>query len=313
VRGNGKTTPSKQLNLMKKGTYLLIMGCLAAWPALFGQVGVGTGTPDPSAILDLQSTNRGFLLPRMTGEQRDAIVNPAEGLLIFNLTTGCIDYYFGGSWKAFCGTTPPEFLCGTDITIEHATGDVAPVDKTTTYGTVADIPGEPSKCWITSNLGADRQALAADDATELSAGWYWQFNKKKGYKHDGTDLTPAWTITVIDEVSDWLAAQDPCALELGNAWRIPTLSEWTNVDNAGGWSDRSGPWASGLKLHAAGILNAADGSLDYRGVTGAYWSSTHYNDENDHTWSWFLDIESDYCNPEGWPKANGFSVRCLRD
>ncbi len=88
-------------------------------------------------------------------------------------------------------TTSACFSCGAStITINHAAGAVAPVTKTVTYGTVTNIPGETSKCWITSNLGADHQASAVSDATEASAGWYWQFNRKQGYKHDGTTKRP---------------------------------------------------------------------------------------------------------------------------
>ena len=76
------------------------------------------------------------------------------------------------------------------LTINHVEGVVAPVTKTTTYGTVTNIPGELTKCWITSNLGSDQQATAVNDATEASAGWYWQFNRKQGYKHDGSTRTP---------------------------------------------------------------------------------------------------------------------------
>lgn len=82
------------------------------------------------------------------------------------------------------------FLCGNSITVSHVAGTVAPVSKTTTYGTVTNIPGETTKCWITSNLGADHQATSMGDATEASGGWYWQFNRKQGYKNDGT-TTPA--------------------------------------------------------------------------------------------------------------------------
>ena len=68
----------------------------------------------------------------------------------------------------------------------HTAGTVAPVTKTVTYGTVlTDIGGTGSKCWITQNLGADQQATSATDATEASAGWYWQFGRKQGFKHDG--------------------------------------------------------------------------------------------------------------------------------
>jgi uncharacterized protein (TIGR02145 family) len=59
--------------------------------------------------------------------------------------------------------------CGSPITINHVAGVVAPVTKTVTYGTVTNIPGETSKCWITSNLGASQQATAVSDAAEASA------------------------------------------------------------------------------------------------------------------------------------------------
>jgi len=47
----------------------------------FAQVGVGTLTPDPSAMLDLTATDKGMLAPRMTSAQRIAISSPANGLL----------------------------------------------------------------------------------------------------------------------------------------------------------------------------------------------------------------------------------------
>ena len=167
--------------------------------------------------------------------------------------------------------------CGTSITIiSHVAGIIAPVTKTVTYGIVTNIPGAPSKCWITSNLGADHQATAVDDATEPSAGWYWQFNRIRGYKHDGTTRTPntAWTYS-INETSDWLIGNDPCALELGSGWRIPTSTEWGNVSVAGNWTEWTGLWNSGLKRHAAGYISQA--SLGGRGMGSDYWSSNQYN------------------------------------
>jgi uncharacterized protein (TIGR02145 family) len=73
-------------------------------------VGVGTNQPDSSAVLDLESNDKGFLPPRMTESQRDAIDNPATGLLIFNTTTNCINVYKLGAWYEFCGTCmePPQ-------------------------------------------------------------------------------------------------------------------------------------------------------------------------------------------------------------
>ena len=67
-----------------------------------GQVGIGanTFTPDNSALLELQSTNSGLLLPRMTTAQRNAISNPAQSLIIYNLTTKCVEIYESNQWQA---------------------------------------------------------------------------------------------------------------------------------------------------------------------------------------------------------------------
>ena len=204
------------------------------------------------------------------------------------------------------------FVCGTSIIVNHVAGAVAPVTKTTTYGTVNGIPGETSKCWITSNLGAEHQATAVSDATEASAGWYWQFNRKQGYKlaDDGTTRTPptSW-INNIDETSAWITANDPCNIELGAPWRIPTYTEWNNVNTTGGWTNWNGPWGSGLKLHAAGYLNGNDGLLYTRGSNGRYWSST----QNDPSIGLDLLFNSGYSLMDIPLKAYGLSVRCVRD
>lgn len=49
----------------------------------FAQVGINTETPDPSSALDITSTVGGLLPPRMTSAQRDDIVSPVEGLIVF--------------------------------------------------------------------------------------------------------------------------------------------------------------------------------------------------------------------------------------
>ncbi len=207
-------------------------------------------------------------------------------------------------------TLPAGFTCGTSITINHVAGGVAPVTKTVTYSTVTNIPGETSKCWITSNLGADHQATAVDDATEASAGWYWQFNQKQGYKHDGTTRVPNTTwVTLIDENIDWQPANDPCILELGSGWRLPTSTEWTNVDATGGWAGWDGPWNSALKLHAAGYIYGVGGLLYNRGEYGIYWSSSQMITSEGYT----LAFVSSICHVTQTGKADGHNLRCIKD
>ena len=64
-----------------------------------GSIGVGVVTPDPSSVVDIVSTTRGFLPPRMTSTQRDAIALLADGLLIYNITTSELNIYDGTFWQ----------------------------------------------------------------------------------------------------------------------------------------------------------------------------------------------------------------------
>lgn len=65
-----------------------------------GNVGIGTTTPNSSALLDVSSTEKGILIPRMTTSQKNAIGSPANGLLIYQTdsTTGFY-YYNASAWS----------------------------------------------------------------------------------------------------------------------------------------------------------------------------------------------------------------------
>jgi uncharacterized protein (TIGR02145 family) len=301
---------------MKKLVFFIALLLLfSSW--LFAQVGINTDNsePDNSAMLHVKSTSKGMLIPRMTQAEILAISNPANGLQVFCTTDGKLYIYVSnfGQWKEVqygAGILGQPFPCNFTFMINHIAGVVAPVNKAVAYGTINGIPGELAKCWITSNLGSDHQATGVSDATEASAGWYWQFNRKQGYKHDGTTRTPNTTwIASISETSNWISANDPCKIELGTTWRIPTYTEWNNVINSGGWTDLSFAWGSGLKLHGAGYLGFSTGSLSSRGSSGNYWSSTQSNSTN----AWTLHIDGGSSNMNDYNKAYGFSVRCVRD
>src|SRR5258705_13848670 len=66
-----------------------------------GSAGIGTTTPNASSALEIKSTTQGLLISRMTKAQRDAIVTPATGLMIYqtNNTPGFY-YYSGTAWTA---------------------------------------------------------------------------------------------------------------------------------------------------------------------------------------------------------------------
>ena len=54
-----------------------------------------------SAVLELDSTTKGFLPPRMTDAERDAIATPAAGLMIYDTSNNQMNYWNGSSWIAF--------------------------------------------------------------------------------------------------------------------------------------------------------------------------------------------------------------------
>jgi hypothetical protein len=62
------------------------------------QVGIGTTMPAVSAQLDITSTTKGFLPPRMDSNERNAIVSPVAGLTIYNTSIKAYECYNGASW-----------------------------------------------------------------------------------------------------------------------------------------------------------------------------------------------------------------------
>jgi len=63
-----------------------------------GDGAFGTATPDAKAALTVTSTTKGFLPPRMTGTQRDAISAPPAGLMIYNTTTNKLQVRTDAAW-----------------------------------------------------------------------------------------------------------------------------------------------------------------------------------------------------------------------
>jgi hypothetical protein len=89
-------------------------------PSGTGSVGIGTNSPNSSAILDASSTTKGFLPPRMTYAQKMAIASPPQGLIIYCTncgTNGEPEYYNGVAWVNMAGgaaaSVPPPPLGST--------------------------------------------------------------------------------------------------------------------------------------------------------------------------------------------------------
>ena len=97
-------------------------------------VGIGTLTPAPSALLDVDATpanNKGVLIPRLTAMQRLAISSPANSLLVFDTDSSCFFYWNAtvSGWKSLCGTNQ-----GSSSGITGATGTTGSVGATGSSG-----------------------------------------------------------------------------------------------------------------------------------------------------------------------------------
>ena len=82
---------------MKKLNNVFLTIILLSTVIATAQIGLGTPNPDGSSLLDISSTSKGLLIPRMTKNQRDLISSPAKGLMIFNTDTNQLEINRGTS------------------------------------------------------------------------------------------------------------------------------------------------------------------------------------------------------------------------
>jgi hypothetical protein len=158
----------------------------------------------------------------------------------------------------------PVWTCGNDLTITHRKDDgMSPVleNQDITYKTVL----YNSQCWLGQNLGATSVAVSFNDASDASAGWYWQHNNKRGYS-SGTSISPVWITG--QSSGGWDKNNDPCFLLLGDGWAVPTKAQM-NV-YIGTTEFFSTLWGGVLNLHMGGYRDTMFGSRVNRGSNGYF-------------------------------------------
>ena len=120
----------------------------------YAQVGINIETPHASAALEIESTTGGILIPRLTQTQRDAITEPATGLMIYqtNQTTGFY-FYDGTAWTKINGVAGPQGEAGSQG-IQGAQGDIGLTGATGSPG-AQGAQGEAGLQGIQGVQGAD--------------------------------------------------------------------------------------------------------------------------------------------------------------
>jgi hypothetical protein len=96
-----------KINVLRNTLFCTVATLISINVYAQNNVGIGTNTPNSKAILELQATDKGLLAPRMNTMQMNAILTPPNGLLVYNTTENCFNYYNTNTatWKSMCTTT----------------------------------------------------------------------------------------------------------------------------------------------------------------------------------------------------------------
>lgn len=161
---------------MKKIIFIVLMliSC-----ATYAQVGIGTINPNTSAALDIESTTKGLLTPRMTAAQRVAISAPADGLVVYQTdSTPGLYCFVNGTWSALSGgptsgawTPVISNVFGGNIT-GTATGFYQRVGNIVNFSGTIKIPGGYGYEYIQSSLPISSNFTGAADACGSVSGTY---------------------------------------------------------------------------------------------------------------------------------------------
>lgn len=259
-----------------------------------GNVGMGTLTPDASAQLDVTSTTKGFLPPRMTAVQRIAISSPTNGLLVYQTDYPSGLYFFNaGVWSTVAIPThyPSVTICGMKWMDKNL--DVTTYRNGDTIAYVTD-----PVAWAALSTGA----------------WCYSNNDPS-------------TNATYGKLYNWYAVNDPRGL-VPAGWHLPSNAEWTTLETclggslvAGGKMKVTGTttWRSpnNEATNTSGWAGLPGGNRDENGTfvgvgdSGSWWSTTAFNATN--AWHRYLFWNLGQTLSNSSSKRNGFSVRCLRD
>jgi len=157
-----------------------------------GSIGIGVSTPNASALLDVSSTTKGVLIPRMTSAQRIAIGSPVQGLEVFDTTTGTFWYYTGSEWQNVSGV-----VSGPKDIIEFAvTGTTTWVCPAGVYSVVVEMWGSGGGGGGGGSVGSGTGTCPPPGGTGTGGSSGGGTGGGGGYIRDVISVTPGVSYTI---------------------------------------------------------------------------------------------------------------------
>lgn len=323
---------------MKRISTLFIPSLLLVSFSVIGQmrqkIGNNATNITVSAALEVESTSRGFLPPRMIQSQRNAIVSPVEGLMIYctNCALGELQFYNGTSWSGI-----PSFAGGS---APFQSGGEAICDGSTTTA-VVELTSSTSKVWMDRNLGASRAGLSSTDYLAYGCLYQWgrgndghsSIKWSSSYVGGGVPVNSstatlassdvpgnALFITSTANFYDWRTSSNDALWQADSGvnnpcnvgWHVPSMAEYNAefatyaiTDAATAWENGPG---GGFRFVLAGGRDNSIARVGDQGVFTFLWSSTVNGHDAD---TMYIDEYS--ILPGQTYRAYGYPVRCIKD
>ena len=309
---------------MKRIT-ILLFAVLFVLTSVVAQVAINTdgSQPDNSAILDLQSTSGGLLLPRMNTMQQRYISNPIAGLLIYNTDSSDFYGFNGNKWVSIYDNTDSitEWSCGSPIT-DTRDGQLY---ETAQYGTM---------CWMAENLNIGTKITSTPTNNDIIEKFCYQNNDAYCDIYGG--------LYYWDELMQYSTTENVQGI-CPDGWFIPSDSAWkvlegivdSNYDvghyiwdqlgwrgtNAGGVLKEAGytHWkypnagavnGGGFTALPGGLKNTG-GGFSYLTYEAEFWTSTDVNAA--YSFWRAINYNDTRIYRNSLVKYNAMSIRCLKE